>query len=96
MYIKSDKHKENKKKSNEKIKKDNVIRQTSIEGAISKAETSSNLRSEFNEDLLRILAVSNIPIEKVPLIRPFLLKHCRQGGSCPGTADSLHYYATGI
>jgi hypothetical protein len=96
MHIKSAKHEENKKKSNEKIKKDNAIRQTSIEGAIGKAETSSNLRSEFNEDLLRILAVSNIPIEKVPLIRPFLLKHCKQGGSCPGTADGLRYYATNV
>lgn len=43
MHIKSAKHEENKKKSNEKIKKDNAIRHTSIEGAISKAETSSNL-----------------------------------------------------
>ena len=45
MLIKSAKHEENKKKSSEKMKKD--MRQTSIEGVISKAETSSNLRSEF-------------------------------------------------
>lgn len=42
------------------------------------------------------MTVSNIPIEKVPLIYPFLLKHCKQGGSCPGTADGLRYYATNV
>ena len=96
MHVKLAKHEEKKKKSNEKIKKDNAILQTSIEGATSKTETSSNIRSEFNKDLLQTLVVSNIPTEKVPLIHPFLLKHCTQSGSCPGAADGLHYYTTGI
>ena len=67
--------------------------QASIEIAVAKVETSSVLRKEFNVDLLRTFAVANIPIEKAPLIRPFLVKYCKQGGTCPTTADGLYYYS---
>ena len=41
------------------------------------------------EDLLRTLATANIPIEKVPDIRPFLIKYCYQGVTCPTTAEGF-------
>jgi hypothetical protein len=43
-----------------------------------------------------MLASSNIPVEKVPHIRPFLVKYCKQGGSCPTTVEGLRKYASAI
>ena len=59
-------------------------------------ETSSILRKEFNADLFQTFATANIPIEKAPLIRSFLLKYCKQDGACPTTADGLRYYSEDV
>ena len=96
MHLKSAKHDSNKKNAQKPGTQVASSRQSSIEGAMAQAETASNLRSEFNEDLLSAFAIANIPVEKAPLLCPFLLKHCKQGGSCHGTAEGLCYYASDI
>ena len=83
MHHKSAKHDSNKKNAQKPGAQGASSRQSSIEGAMARAETASNLRSKFNKDLLSAFAIANIPVEKAPLLRPFLLKHCKQGGSCP-------------
>ena len=75
LHLESTKHKSNKESALQKQCKKakltdgssssaRILRQTSIETAVAKVETSSVLRKEFNVDLLCTFAVVNIPIEK--------------------------------
>ena len=54
--------------------------QSSIEGAMARAETSSNLRSHCNKDWLSAFVAAIIPVERAPLLRAFLMKHYKLGG----------------
>nr|XP_057913311.1 uncharacterized protein LOC131107370 [Doryrhamphus excisus] len=50
---------------------------------------SADLRKDFVEDFVSMCAEADIPLEKLGKIRPFLVKHCKQGGALPENASSL-------
>ena len=50
---------------------------------------SIDARREFVEDFVAMCAEADIPLEKMKRIRPFLVKHCKQGGELPENASSL-------
>ncbi|XP_036978819.1 uncharacterized protein LOC119033181 [Acanthopagrus latus] len=60
--------------------------QTCITASIFK---SSDSRKEFVEDFVAVCAEADIPLEKMTKLRPFLLKHCKQGGALPENVSSL-------
>ena len=41
------------------------------------------VRQDFVLDFVRMMASANIPIERAPLMAPFLIKHCANGGALP-------------
>ena len=46
-------------------------------------EKSKSLREDFILDYIKICTLADIPLEKTEKLRPFLLKHCKQGGAIP-------------
>lgn len=50
---------------------------------------SIEARREFVEDFVAMCAEADIPLEKMKRIRPFLVKHCKQGGALPENPSSL-------
>ena len=46
--------------------------------------SSREQRSDFVEEVVRMLVRANIPLEKVEYLRPFLRTYCKQGGTVPG------------
>ena len=45
------------------------------------ASTSMEERSTFQRDFVRMMTYADIPLEKVTKMKPFLKKHCAQGGA---------------
>ena len=96
--ITSEKHKNNKRKAEDEAKgcNKNIAKQASIISSTEQAESSSNLRREFNMVLLRTFARAKIQIEKTLLLRNFLVKYCRQGDASPTTVKSLRRYVNNV
>ena len=46
-------------------------------------EKSKSLREDFILDYIKICTLADIPLEKTEKLKPFLLKHCKQGGAIP-------------
>uniref|UniRef100_UPI00358FF509 uncharacterized protein n=1 Tax=Myxine glutinosa TaxID=7769 RepID=UPI00358FF509 len=44
---------------------------------------SKHLREDFILDFVRLCTLADIPLEKVEKMRPFMAKHCKQGGVLP-------------
>jgi hypothetical protein len=61
----------------------NMPLQTTITSA------SADSRQEFIQDFVAVCAESDIPFEKLRKPRPFLVKHCKQGGVLPEDESSL-------
>jgi hypothetical protein len=59
-------------------------RQTTISSMIK----SKDLREDFVLDFVTLCTVADIPLEKVDKMKPFLEKHCSQGGTIP-KSDTL-------
>uniref|UniRef100_A0AAZ3R1B5 Uncharacterized protein n=1 Tax=Oncorhynchus tshawytscha TaxID=74940 RepID=A0AAZ3R1B5_ONCTS len=47
---------------------------------ITSASATAGSRREFIQDFVAVYAESDIPLEKIRKLRPFLVKHCKQGG----------------
>nr|XP_055073537.1 CGG triplet repeat-binding protein 1-like [Misgurnus anguillicaudatus] len=63
---------------------------TSIQMCITAdAFKSSDARKEFVEDFVAVCTEADIPLEKMTKLRPFLKKHCKQGGALPESVSSL-------
>ncbi|KAI7790722.1 hypothetical protein IRJ41_005008 [Triplophysa rosa] len=80
-HLKSKTHMRNK----EKLKGKNLSLQCTIASTVA----SSDARREFVEDFVAVCAEADIPYEKMKKLRPFLIKHCKQGGSLPQNESSL-------
>ncbi|KAI3371826.1 hypothetical protein L3Q82_006678 [Scortum barcoo] len=77
-HIVSKSHVRNKEKYN------NASETTSLQTCITASTfKSSDSRKEFIEDFVAMCAEADIPLEKMTKLRPFLLKHCKQGGALP-------------
>uniref|UniRef100_A0A8D0AZY6 CGG triplet repeat-binding protein 1 n=1 Tax=Sander lucioperca TaxID=283035 RepID=A0A8D0AZY6_SANLU len=61
----------------------------SLQVTIEAMTQSIDARREFVEDFVAMCAEADIPLEKMKRIRPFLVKHCKQGGALPENASSL-------
>ncbi|KAI7804100.1 hypothetical protein IRJ41_023986 [Triplophysa rosa] len=61
----------------------------SLQCTIASTVASSDVRREFVEDFVAVCAEADIPYEKMKKLRPFLIKHCKQGGSLPQNESSL-------
>ena len=72
-------------KNHDKRRNHGTPLQTTIPATIS----SSDSRTEFIEDFVAVCAESDIPLEKLKKLRPFLVKHCKQGGALPQHVSSL-------
>uniref|UniRef100_A0A673XHB5 Uncharacterized protein n=1 Tax=Salmo trutta TaxID=8032 RepID=A0A673XHB5_SALTR len=44
---------------------------------------------QFIQDFVAVYAKYDIPLEKIRNLRPFLVKHCKQGGALPENESSL-------
>jgi hypothetical protein len=62
---------------------------TALQTTITSTISSADSRVEFIEDFVAVCAASDIPLEKLKKLRPFLVKHCKQGGALPQNASSL-------
>uniref|UniRef100_A0A3Q2PIX1 Uncharacterized protein n=1 Tax=Fundulus heteroclitus TaxID=8078 RepID=A0A3Q2PIX1_FUNHE len=56
---------------------------TSLQTCLTHVFKSSDSRKEFVEDFVAMCAEADIPLEKMTKLRPFLKKHCKQGGALP-------------
>ncbi len=74
-HMKSAKHVKNKDTSKGKPPKK---KQCTLFG---KASTSMEQRCEFQRDFVRMMTYADIPLEKTTKMKPFMKKHCPQGGS---------------
>uniref|UniRef100_A0A3P8SXZ6 U1-type domain-containing protein n=1 Tax=Amphiprion percula TaxID=161767 RepID=A0A3P8SXZ6_AMPPE len=84
-HIVSKSHVRNKEKFN-----NNASKTTSLQTCITASTfKSSDSRKEFIEDFVAMCAEADIPLEKMTKLRPFLLKHCKQGGALPENVSSL-------
>lgn len=61
---------------------------SSLQQTLTSAATSTGARQEFVEDFVAVCAESDIPLEKIQKLRPFLVKHCKQGGALPERESS--------
>uniref|UniRef100_A0A8C9ZMW6 Uncharacterized protein n=1 Tax=Sander lucioperca TaxID=283035 RepID=A0A8C9ZMW6_SANLU len=61
----------------------------SLQVTIEATTKSIDARREFVEDFVAMCAEADIPLENMKRIRPFLVKHCKQGGALPENASSL-------
>jgi hypothetical protein len=52
--------------------------------AVNTSRVSRDLREEFILDFIKMCSMADIPLGKVDLMKPFLIKHCKQGGAIPG------------
>uniref|UniRef100_A0A4W5KEB0 Uncharacterized protein n=1 Tax=Hucho hucho TaxID=62062 RepID=A0A4W5KEB0_9TELE len=50
---------------------------------------SMPLQTTITSDFVAVCAESDIPLEKLRKPRPFLVKHCKQGGALPENESSL-------
>lgn len=66
------------------------LKQSTLTGP--RMTTSMQDRREFQEDFVRMMTSANIPLEKVTLMKPFMIKHCRQGGSLTNPANLRDTY----
>uniref|UniRef100_A0A3Q1GAW2 U1-type domain-containing protein n=1 Tax=Acanthochromis polyacanthus TaxID=80966 RepID=A0A3Q1GAW2_9TELE len=85
-HIVSKSHVRNKEKFNNNASKTMSL-QTCITASSFK---SSDSRKELIEDFAAMCAEADIPLEKMTKLRPFLLKHWKQGGAQPENVSSLH------
>ena len=78
-------------KVHEKNKKKHRASQSTaaLQTTITASSTSADARREFVEDFVAVCAESDIPLHKVKKLRPFLVKHCKQGGALPETETTL-------
>ncbi|XP_041480924.1 uncharacterized protein LOC121428390 [Lytechinus variegatus] len=53
---------------------------------------SKDLREEFILDFVKCCTMADIPLHKVENMRPFILKHCKQGGALPKAETLRHLY----
>lgn len=77
-HIASQKHKK------AKLKHQNIPpkkKQCTLDSDKLKPSTSLEERCDFQRDFLRMMTTANIPLEKVNDMKPFFMKHCKQGGS---------------
>ena len=52
-----------------------------LQTTITASTTSADARREFIQDYVAVCAESDIPLHKLKKLRPFLVKHCKQGGA---------------
>ncbi|XP_013881354.1 CGG triplet repeat-binding protein 1, partial [Austrofundulus limnaeus] len=84
-----DDHLQSKTHLRNKEKKQASARQTHQQ-TLQHSSTSLEVRREFIEDFVAVCAESDIPLEKMRKLRPFLMKHCKQGGGAlPEHVSSL-------
>jgi hypothetical protein len=86
-HIKSQRHQ--KLKDNAK-KKPNTSQPRQI--TLHTSLPSKTLREEFILDFVKLVSISDIPLEKTDKMRLFLKKHCRQGGSLPQASTLRQLY----
>ena len=53
---------------------------------------SSDLRKEFTLDFVSMCTTADIPLEKSEKMKPFLKKHCKQGGTLPEASTLRSYH----
>lgn len=78
-HLKSKVHQKNKTKSSGRA----------LQVSLDVASKSQDCRREFVEDFVAMCTEADIPLEKMRKMRPFVLKHCKQGGALPENPSSL-------
>ena len=53
---------------------------------------AAQMRTEITHDFIAMLAEADIPVYKSDLMRPFVKKHCKNGGSIPGGSTLRKYH----
>ena len=53
---------------------------------------SRSLREDFVLDFIKMLTVADIPMEKAEKMKPFIVKHCKQGGTLPKSQTLRQLY----
>lgn len=61
------------------------------QGTLEGAATAAANRNDVTQDFVAMMTEADIPIDKTEKMQPFMRKHCRSGGSIPGS-DSLRKY----
>uniref|UniRef100_A0A8C8FF57 Uncharacterized protein n=1 Tax=Oncorhynchus tshawytscha TaxID=74940 RepID=A0A8C8FF57_ONCTS len=81
-HLKSKAHVKNKEKHH-------VSLSMPLQTTITSASASADSRRGFIQDFVAVCAESDIPLGKLRKLRPFLVKHCKQGGAVLGNESSL-------
>ena len=53
---------------------------------------ATQMRTEITHDFIAMMTESDIPLYKSNSMRPFLKKHCKNGGSIPGESTLRKYH----
>ena len=59
---------------------------------LTSALQSKSLREEFILDFVRLCTMADIPLKKAEKMRPFMRKHCKQGGALPQAQTLRNLY----
>ena len=60
-----------------------------LQTTITSASATADSRREFIQDFVAVYAESDIPLEKIRKLQPFLVKHCKQEGVLAKNESSL-------
>lgn len=66
------------------------LKQSTVTASFSKS--SHDAREEFVLDFIKMCTQADIPLHKVSKMKPFVQKHCKQGGSLPQEATIRQVY----